>query len=309
MGNTCAQDCAEWRSSKDVEASFDVNGEHSSTPAYTKVSVLASQANPQDLPRLGLGAPGSTSSQKFSPLFGGRSDDVSSPVDHRQDHRSSGKVTITETAERPNVGNPIRDPVSESMVAQNTLPLGNVPSLQVVFDVNGWERQVQILRRPLGAEFAKHGSGPCKIEKIRPQSHAAEIGMEVGWSVKSIGGQDVARKSFEEMQGVLKNGMTALPMEVAASLGSNSGLELVFDIDGWEKRVQLHRRPLGAEFAKRSRGPTRIDRIRPESYAAELGMEVGWIIKCIGGEDVTKKTFGQTQSALQNAMTTLPMTQ
>jgi hypothetical protein len=115
-----------------VEASFDVNGEHSSTPAYTKVSVLASQANPQDLPRLGLGAPGSTSLQKFSPLFGGRSDDVGSPADHRQDHRSSGKVAITETAERPNVGNPIRDPVSESMVAQNTLPLSNVPSLEVV---------------------------------------------------------------------------------------------------------------------------------------------------------------------------------
>merc|ERR1719491_2436884 len=88
----------------------------------------------------------------------------------------------------------------------------------------------------------------------------------------------------------------------------SSGLELVFDVGGWEKRVQLNRRPLGAEF-KRSNGPTRIDKIRPQSYAAELGMEVGWSLKCIDGEDVTKKSFAQTQAALQNAMMALPLAQ
>jgi len=288
-----------------------MNGEHCSTPAYTKVSVLASQANPQDLPRLGLGAPVSSSLPKATPMFGGHhAEDVFSLVSGRdtlQDLHSRGKAAIIETTEQPQtVSEPFRDPVSESVVAQSTLPSRNMPTLELVFDVNGRERRVQLLRRPLGAEFAKLGSGPCKIEKIRPQSHAAEIGMEIGWIVKSIGGEDVTRKTFEEMQGVLKNGMMGLPVPPP---GNNSGLELVFDVDGWEKRIQLDRRPLGAEFAKRSKGPTRIDKIRPQSYAAEVGMEVGWIIKCIGGEDVTKKSFARTQDTLKSAMAGLPLAQ
>jgi hypothetical protein len=262
---------------------------------------LTSQANPQDLPRIGLGATGSPFSPKFSPLFGERAGGtLFSPAD---DHCSSGAVPITETLEpRKTVGDFVRDQVSGSMVAQNAA------SLKIVLGVNGGEKCIHILQRPLGAEFSKDESGPCKIAKIRPQSHAAEIGMEVGWIVKSIGGLDVTRISFEEMQGVLKSGMAVLPT-ATASFGSNSGLELVFAVAGSEKRIHLHRRPLGAEFAKRSKGPTKIETIRPQSYAAELGMEVGWIIKRIGGEDVTKKSFDQTQSALRNAIAVLPSSQ
>jgi hypothetical protein len=85
-------------------------------------------------------------------------------------------------------------------------------ALELVFDVKGEKKIIQLLRRPLGAEFTKRVKGCTKIENIRPHSYASELGMEVGWAITSIGGEDVGEKSYTEVQAELKNGMMALPL-------------------------------------------------------------------------------------------------
>jgi hypothetical protein len=117
------------------------------------------------------------------------------------------------------------EPVQDSPILPQVLePVIRVPvaavaastisqSLELVFDVNGVEKIIHVGCRPLGAEFTKRVRGRTKIEKIRPRSHASELGMEVGWTIKSIGGEDTTKKSFAEVQTALKNGMMALPVQ------------------------------------------------------------------------------------------------
>merc|ERR1711972_1045085 len=84
--------------------------------------------------------------------------------------------------------------------------------LEVSFDVNGCERKIEVLRRPLGAEFNKLVSGPVKVARVKPNSHAAELGLQAGWVVKSVGGADVSDKTFQQTQDALKTGVMHLPL-------------------------------------------------------------------------------------------------
>jgi NifB/MoaA-like Fe-S oxidoreductase len=54
--------------------------------------------------------------------------------------------------------------------------------------------------------------GPTKIKKVHPNSHAVELGMEKGWILKSVGTEDVSKKSLQCAQNALKNATVALPM-------------------------------------------------------------------------------------------------
>merc|ERR1711865_257886 len=86
-----------------------------------------------------------------------------------------------------------------------------------------------------------------------------------------------------------------------------ASLEVVFDAKGDEKKIQILQRPLGAEFSKKAKGPTKVSKIHPESYASKLGISVGWVLKSIGGEDVSQKTFQETQTTLKNGLMHLPL--
>jgi len=85
-------------------------------------------------------------------------------------------------------------------------------------------------------------------------------------------------------------------------------VEIVFEVKGNEQRFQFLSKPLGAEFSKRSAGPTKVSKVHAGSYASKLGVEVGWAVKSVDGEDVRKKTFQQTQDAIIYAVMLLPAT-
>jgi hypothetical protein len=88
------------------------------------------------------------------------------------------------------------------------------PFLELVFDVHDKERSIQILQRPLGAEFSKRRSGHTKISNVHADSYALDLGLEVGWVLKSIGGEDVSSKAFEEQQEAFRHGLEALPVRL-----------------------------------------------------------------------------------------------
>jgi len=85
-------------------------------------------------------------------------------------------------------------------------------------------------------------------------------------------------------------------------------VELAFDVQGNYKTLQLYKRPLGAEFSKKSSSAaTRVSKVYPQSYAWGVGLEVGWVLKKVNGEDVATLKFEQVQKLLQEALTALPL--
>merc|ERR1719198_1048833 len=89
---------------------------------------------------------------------------------------------------------------------------GESQCFQLTFVLNGEEKSVLILRRALGLQIGKTGSKPCKVIKVRPGSYACELGIEVGWILKEIDGEDVSKKPLEEVQEMMKKGLMTLPM-------------------------------------------------------------------------------------------------
>lgn len=87
----------------------------------------------------------------------------------------------------------------------------NAAFLEIVFDNKGEEQRLQILERPLGAEFSKRRSGPIRVSKVHARSYACRLGLQVGWAIKSIDGKDVSRMNFQDTQEALKNGLMSLP--------------------------------------------------------------------------------------------------
>jgi len=75
-------------------------------------------------------------------------------------------------------------------------------------------------------------------------------------------------------------------------------VEIVFEAEGKEKRFQFLSKHLGAEFIKRTTGPTKVSKVHVGSYASKLGVEVGWTVKSVDGEDMRNKTLQQTQDAI-----------
>jgi hypothetical protein len=83
-------------------------------------------------------------------------------------------------------------------------------------------------------------------------------------------------------------------------------VELIFDDRGRKVTVQIHKRPLGAEFCKHSRGGIEVSKVFPESYAWGLGLEVGWVVLSIDGQQVSARTFRETQILLKESLQRLP---
>jgi hypothetical protein len=103
----------------------------------------------------------------------------------------------------------------------------------------------------------------------------------------------------KQFQKDVPTGETAVPEDVPC-------LEMVFEVDGQDNTVRLFRRPLGADFAKKGKALTKIDRVKRKSYASELGLKKGWIVKSVAQADVTKMTFEEAQDAILKGLLTLP---
>lgn len=112
----------------------------------------------------------------------------------------------------------------------------------------------------------------------------------------SAGSASPMKRSSFRFTGTEANGPSAPCMEVAFE-----------DQEGHERKVEIFKRPLGADFTKLPFGPTKISVVKPQSYAWSMGLEVGWIIKTVNGADMTKKTFEETQAAMKACMEKLPL--
>lgn len=92
-------------------------------------------------------------------------------------------------------------------------PLPQVEALEkgimLIFDASGTERTVIATRRPLGATFLTQA--PLTITKVAPDSHANKLGVEPGWTLKSVEKSDVSNLDYERAVQVFQRAMNSLP--------------------------------------------------------------------------------------------------
>jgi len=98
-----------------------------------------------------------------------------------------------------------------STVGELDTDASRAPFVEVSFDARGEERTIRIYRRPLGADFIKVPFGPVTVSKVEPQSYAWGVGLEKGWILRRVNGEDMSRKTSEETQATLKRGIATLP--------------------------------------------------------------------------------------------------
>lgn len=172
---------------------------------------------------------------------------------------------------------------------QEANPRGGVA---LVWTTPSGERTTYATRKPLGVQFC--AEFPLKIKR-EPEGHAKEIGIEVGWILKSVNGIDVtAMTDIKKVNEILYRevGEKTVPVEewnqaLTEPLRIPKGVPLVWGTPNGEQTVHASRKPLGVQF--RAEFPLRVKR-EPEGHAREIGIKVGWILKSVNGFDVTAMT-------------------
>lgn len=148
-------------------------------------------------------------------------------------------------------------------------------------------KTVHFTRKPVGFDF--HHQAPITVDNVCPQSHAAELGVRKGWEVRSIQGQDMGSMDFESKYQMFVDTLAALP----------GGMEIIFLLpDGSEKACQFRQQNLGFDFPPEV--PIRVDSVFPKSHADEVGVEPGWVIKRINGEDMLAEEFQDYDTKLNH---------
>jgi len=90
-------------------------------------------------------------------------------------------------------------------------PLPGLP--MVCVDESGVENTVYVTRKPLGMQFGE--TLPIKITNFRDNSHGQEVGMKIGWVLKSFNGDDFTRLStFKEAMQILQKHTERLPTQM-----------------------------------------------------------------------------------------------
>jgi hypothetical protein len=207
MGNVCNPQCA---ACQDVaEAKFDLADEM----AVQQEPQIEQREGRPDLPRLGLRTQEDVKKEMMAlAKIAALPHDISSSTEW-------SAATVNRNISSCRVIAPMESLPEEELTKakhhqkDTSIPQVsiNAPCMTVVFEAAGKEVTTHIYKRPLGAEFCKRSVGPVKVSKVFPQSYAWGLGLEVGWSLKSINGEDFSLSSFQEAQDALKEGLGKLP--------------------------------------------------------------------------------------------------
>eukprot|EP00747_Dinoflagellata_sp_TGD_P198648 gnl/TRDRNA2_/TRDRNA2_71707_c0_seq1.p1 gnl/TRDRNA2_/TRDRNA2_71707_c0~~gnl/TRDRNA2_/TRDRNA2_71707_c0_seq1.p1 ORF type:complete len:198 (+),score=21.35 gnl/TRDRNA2_/TRDRNA2_71707_c0_seq1:166-759(+) len=121
------------------------------------------------------------------------------------------------------------------------------------------------LRRPLGMDFYK--CAPIVIRKIQKNSVAEEIGIEIGWTLVSINGEEVSQQDFACQFAKLKHGSLRLP-DKHAQLASHERLEIRSGSKDGTGRSGQKSSPTASTCAPSTRSTTRAT---PDSWTPARG--------------------------------------
>jgi hypothetical protein len=288
MGNSCAQECCDPAKEKVGEEALNLDSEH--TSAYPVVK----PTRQGDLPR----------------LIGSRQALI------QEESAKPSQASLFSGKPSPREDLPPEPALasSASKLASSTSKL----SISMTSSPEGGN-----MESSTQCSVAEHTDG-CKEHELQSSEPELERAPEridslhscvrsAGPSVEASEDQPQPKSVGEEAVGTF---IGVIEIDTECEAGSNTvavpeiapSVELAFEISGESKHVFLHRRPLGAEFSKAMLGgPTKVRKVQPNSYASELGIKPGWVIKRVGTEDVGKKSLAHVQTALKNALMALPV--
>jgi len=173
----------------------------------------------------------------------------------------------------------------------------------MVWDTPQGERTVYATQKPLGVQFRREF--PLKV-KHEPEGHGKELGVKVGWVLKSVNGVDVTgpgdyesvvrlhgkkqpcQRDISQVSEVLYKevGVETTPFVGESKPGKKPplGVPLVWDTQQGERTVYATKKPLGVRF--HAEFPLKVKH-EPVGHGKELGIEMGWILKSVNGTIVT----------------------
>jgi len=170
----------------------------------------------------------------------------------------------------------------------NDLTSGGARGVPLVWETpSSGEVTVYARKKPLGVQFK--AEFPLRVKR-EPEGHGKEIGIEVGWILKTVNGIDVASKdNMEEVNEILYRevGEKTMPVEELRRHSLDPvprGVPLIWDTPSGERTVYARKKPLGVQF--KAEFPLKVKR-EPEGHGKNIGIEVGWILKSVNGVDVT----------------------
>mmetsp|Transcript_47217 Transcript_47217/g.125420 ORF Transcript_47217/g.125420 Transcript_47217/m.125420 type:complete len:128 (-) Transcript_47217:138-521(-) len=99
--------------------------------------------------------------------------------------------------------------------------------------------------------------------------------------------------------------LSTSPVEVPTIEASLIGVRVGFDTADGVEVVVLSQRPLGFKYTKTV--PLTITDVKPQSHGHMLGIKKGWMIRSIGGEDMTGKSTDHVHGELRKQAAVLPL--
>merc|ERR1719235_1243691 len=164
--------------------------------------------------------------------------------------------------------------------------------IPLIWDTPKGRRVVYATRKPLGVQF--RAEFPLKIKR-EPEGHGKEIGIKIGWILKSVNGFDVMTMTdIKKVNEILYRevGEKTVPVddwnEALPKPGTiPRGVPLVWCTPSGEQTVYASRKPLGVQF--QAEFPLKVKR-EPEGHGKDIGIKVGWILKSLNGIDVMAMT-------------------
>lgn len=82
-------------------------------------------------------------------------------------------------------------------------------AVTVVFQLpNGSTKDIDFTTRPWGIDFTK--SVPVTVKRVRANSHASSVGVQVDWVALKVGGKDLPAEFAQAMK-IIQNHVLSLP--------------------------------------------------------------------------------------------------
>lgn len=180
--------------------------------------------------------------------------------------------------------------------------------LPIVFQAEDeTSRTLQFTKKPLGFEITL-GKVPIVVRGVHSGSWAERLGVKVGWKVLQVADEDMGDLKWEDAMQFLVKCVDALPQDikVVQPTAEERSVEMAFDTGAGTdlKTLVFMKRPLGLEFEVEA--PIRITRVMDKSVSQRLGVQVGWTIQKVNGEDLDGKTFNEQFSQLKRSVERLP---
>lgn len=192
----------------------------------------------------------------------------------------------------------VSEPAVMSRTSELALPDGPMEGVRIDFEVSEGQVTSKFFNfRPLGIRLKKDPERhTLKITGFCFNSYAEFEGVTIGWSILRVNGGDLPRVlTAASAEQLLEDSLSRHPCwPLRIDFRTRAG--------SIEKRY-FENTPLGLVFPHKA--PIRIESFRFNSYAADLGVEAGWVITRIADTDVTDMEFNEVDKMLVEGLSRL----